>query len=239
MRRPIKWSRANFFFQTTHTHDIDNRGVLTVLPLAWMVPLQGSSNTGLQLAQAGRSIEIGGIKFTAQRRLMGGANDPSATLTFLDWRDTNIRNVDTKVLLVSDRVVIEPTSGAESPQALSTNWFTNTFPIATTPEVQDEDVQFPTRVHWQDYKNLDMSLDQAIEQTQEGEEATHVIYTKSSQQTIGASSGANLRLRLRLQDDEVLAFHFASHCQQVITAENLEPEIDFRVTGTLWYRLRF
>jgi len=100
-------------------------------------------------------------------------------------------------------------------------------------------VQFPTRIHWQDYRNLDASLDQAIEQVQDGEEATHVIYTKSSQQVVSASSGANLKLRLRIQDDEVLAFHFASHCQQVITAENLEPEIDFRITGTLWYRLLF
>jgi len=235
VRRPVKWSRGNFFFQVTHSHDIDSRDILTVVPLASMIPFGGADATDQRMSQAMRGLRVGGVKFTAQRRLAGFAQD--VQLTPDDWRDTVLRNVDTKLLLISDTMVIDSATGAESPQALNTNWFTNTLPAASTPEVQDEDVQFPRRIHWQDYRNLDASLDSWQDfGISGGEDPSQHVYLKSQQTVTPNVTGANLKLRLRLQDDEALCWHFASHCQQVLTAENLEPEIDFRVTGTIWYK---
>jgi len=41
VRRPVAWSRANFYLSTVHTHDADNRTILTVVPLAQLNPLTG------------------------------------------------------------------------------------------------------------------------------------------------------------------------------------------------------
>jgi len=174
------------------------------------------------------------------RQLLGFNADPTATLTSEDWRDTNLRNVDTKFLLVSDRLVVDSATGAVSPQALNTNYFSNTFPIATTSEVQDEDIQFPTRIHWQDYKRFDQSLGGRVDDDAGGGEELNVVTTTQNAIAVTPShTTANLRLRLRLQDDECLAIHFASHCQTLTTAEDLEPEVAFVATGTLWYRVKF
>jgi len=238
VHRPFKWSRCNFYIPAFHSHDVDNRTLVTVVPIAQINPTAGPVSAGL--AEAARALHVGGIKFQVFRRLAGFNLENTATITSEDWRDTALRNVDTKFLLVSDRLVVEPTSGAVTPQALSTNWFTNTFPVATTAEVQDEDIQFPTRIHWQDYKRFDASLDSRFEDTVSGgEEPSQITWLKSVQAVTPTMAGANLKLRLRLQDDECLAFHFASHCQQPVTAEDLEPEVEFVVTGTLWYRVAF
>lgn len=238
VRRPVAWSRANFYLSTVHSHDVDNRTILTVVPLAQLNPLTGQF--GGSIGEASRGIQVGGIKFTVWRQLLGFNNDPTATISSEDWRDTNLRNVDTKFLLVSDRLVVDSGTGAVSPQALNTNWFTNTFPIATTPEVQDEDIQFPTRIHWQDYKRFDQSLGGRVDDTiSGGEDPSQITWTQNAIANTPSHTTANLKLRLRVQDDECLALHFASHCQSVSTATDLEPEVAFVATGTLWYRVKF
>jgi len=235
VRRPIKWSRGNFWLPVVHSHDDENRNLVTVIVLGTIQQLEGDgSNSGANLAQASRSLEIGGIKFTCQRRLMGFNNPPEDVE---DIRDTNLFNVDTKVLIVSDSMVTEPVSGGVSPQALNTNWFTNTLPTASTAEVQDEDGQFPRRIHWQDYKRLDSSIANASP-VELGETIDQLAYIPSNQQVTNSHSTGNLRLRLRLQDDECLAVHFASFLNLVAAQPN-EAEVEWTFTGTIWYRFRF
>jgi len=233
VRRPIRWSRGNFFLPVVHSHDDENRNLLTVTVLGTIQAFESGDAVGAALAQAARRLEIGGIKFTCQRRLMG-FNNPPETAEVDSTRDTNLFNVDTKILLVSDSMVTEPVSGGVSPQALNTNWFTNTLPTATTPEIQDEDGQFPRRIHWQDYKRLDSSFAQ-MATADLGETVDQIVAIPANQQVTNTHSTGNLRLRLRLQDDECLAVHFASFITNEATPSN-EAEVEFTFTGTIWYR---
>jgi len=183
------------------------------------------------MAQAVRKLEIGGVKLTVHRRLMGFNNPPEAVE---DARDTNLFALQTKFLLVSDTLVTEPVSGGVSPQALSTNWFTNTLPATTTPSVEDEDGQFPKRIHWQDFQVHDSSFAQMVA-VDLGETNDQIVYVPSQQAVAASHQSFNLRLRLRLQDDECLALHFASITPAIAGATN-EPEVVFSVNGTIWYR---
>lgn len=237
VRRPIRWSRGNFYLPVTHSHDDENRNLVTVIVLGTIQQLEATGDpVGASLTQAARRLEIGGLKFTCQRRLMG-FNNPPESAELDATRDTNLFNVDTKILLVSDSMVTEPSSGGVSPQALNTNWFTNTLPTAGTPEIQDEDGQFPRRIHWQDYKRLDSSFAQMVP-ADLGETVDQIVAIPANQQVTNSHSTANLRLRLRLQDDECLAVHFASFIAVEATPSN-EAEVEFLFTGTIWYRFVF
>jgi len=203
-----------------------------------MPNLEGAlgASAGPTMAQMTRKLLIGGVKFTTQRRLVT-ATAPSVDLTPSDWAFTTLRSVDTKVLLVSDGTNMDPATSTVSPDALLPNYFTNTFPVATTAEPQDSDNRFPRRIHWQDFKRLDGSLDNYQDAAVSGgEDPSQHVYTKSLQTVVNASSGANLRLRLRLQDDEVLSFQHASFIPQS-AAEESQIEVQFITTGTLWYRV--
>lgn len=240
VRRPIRWSRCNFYLPVLHLHaDQDTRNVVTTSILAWVPTLEAAMGVtaGPTMAQLTRKLVIGGIKFTTQRRLVT-ATDPSLDLTPDDWRHTTLRQVDTKVLLVSDGTNMDAATSTIAPDALLPNYFTNTFPVASVAEPQDTDNRFPRRIHWQDFKRFDGSLDNYMAVPFPGDppDGEGHVWTKSLQTTVNAASGANLRLRLRLQDDEVLAFQHASFIPQS-AAEDSQIEVQFITTGTLWYRV--
>jgi len=239
VHRPIRWNRANFHLSALHAHlDADTRNIVTTLILARMQNVTGSMGAlpGDTFGQMARSLQIGGIKFTAQRRLVRPV-DPALELTPNDWFSTVLREVDTKVLIVSDSQNLDPATGVTTPSALLPDWFTNTLPIATTVQPEDTDMRFPQRVHWQDFRRLDASLDQYQEATVSGgEEPSQHVYTKSLQSVVPVVTGANLRLRLRLQDDEVLAVQFASKIPQSAAEEN-GLECQFVISGSLWWRV--
>jgi len=235
--RPVRWQRGNFFLNALHTHsDSEERTITTAFSLAQIRNIQesGTDAQGAILRQAVRRLEVGGIKVTFERHMvaMGDADNTNP------GQQSNLTQVDTKWLVCSDRTVMDETTGIPSPAALATtNFFTNTQPAAVVGEVQDFDEAFPTRIHWQDYR----CLVQGYNNRQEGsaEPPDDLYYGAQAVGVYNTHSGTNLRLRLRLDDDEGLYLCFTSHIRNVAQLSVLIPEVSCVATGTIWYRYVF
>lgn len=110
------------------------------------------------------------------------------------------------------------------------DWFQGGSPsIATTagaPPSNTEDVDYPMRIHWQNYRYTQAALINDLGVTSNGPPTTQDISNP------GGSS--NLRLRIRLTDRQGLYFHYAVNCLAVVPA--FTASYDCRVHGTLYYR---
>jgi len=218
--RPRKWERGNFYIPVEHEHAVGNTSVLTVLPIAQVNRIvdDQATDAGRALSAAARYLEIGGIvyNYVIDRANYSGYDAPV---------QGDQGTVDCRLLLVSDRL---DASTPPQPTCLSTNWFTNTQPVSAVNEAQDEQQTFPTQIHQQHFRRLNFGFLPYPDVTGDYEITT----------SVDASRGAsNLRLRLRLSDDEVLAFHVASRCRDGEDVLNLGIRV--LLVGTIFYRFVF
>lgn len=216
--RPRKWERGNMYINVDHEFT-ENGGsdILTIVPVAQVNRIGDSQSTdlGRALSAATRYVEIGGMvyDFVISRQNFSGFDPPP---------QGSFACLDTRIVLVSDRL---DSGTPPQPVCLTTNWFTNTQPIAAVNENQDEQQTFPTQIHRQHFRRMDFGSLQHPDVTGDYQATT-------ATETIRGSS--NVRLRLRVSDDECLAFHFAS---RVETAEQiLNLGVRITIVGTIFYR---
>lgn len=216
--RPRKWERGNMYFNIDHEFTSGTGdSLLTILPIAQTNRIVDGQATdvGRALSAATRNIEVGGLvyDYVISKQNFTGFFPPA---------QGDIGTVDSRILLVSDRL---DSSTPPQPVCLQTNWFTNTQPLTTVNENQDEQQTFPTQIHRQHFRRHDFSSLQLSD----------VAGDYPAGQAVESIRGtANVRLRLRLADDEVLAFHFAS--QVPLSEEIRNCTVRMSIIGTIFYR---
>lgn len=235
VHRPIRWERGNFHLTVNHFHSNPDRLLNTIIPIANPQNFgDTTSATGRTLNQNIRALHVGGVKFTVAQWLVDsdiGQDPVNENLSTL------VGSLSTKVLLVSDSTVTDSAAGTSLPQAIESNFFTNTQPVAaaTAGEIQDVENLYPRRIHWQNYKSLNQWASNFYELS--GEPPEIIPYAPQQQGMVNTHSGANLKLNLRLEDDEMLCFFVTSFLD--VNSFALEPECVFRISGTIWYRYQF
>jgi len=227
---PQRWERGNIFITNSHTHTTETGDdLLTVFRLADAC-LWGDASTDISRAmmETVRSVEIGGI--------VGAWHTNMDVIDIVD--PVPIDKIDSYMhvrnLIVGDRVTAD-TPGIPQPAAVSCNWFTNTTPISTTHEDQDEQYLYPTRIFHQDSIRLCPTVLLA-----DGPGVGTNLDAFPRLQTVQSGRHAfNRKFRIRLEDDQGLYWHSASHVSN--TAEVLAAELSFDTTllGTIFYRVRF
>lgn len=224
-REPFRWEVCNVVFSTQTVVDDEETVFTSVVAMGQIHDHFGDETTGQgrALNEAMRFLEIGGIVFSYNLNLVqaGTVQDASSGA----WSDNLF---DHRVLIVSDRL-----DQIGSPTAIP-NWFVPQTPlvgVSTTIPIGDTfDTEYPTRIHWQDRKQLAPSSALVNGQSTP---VTPVLQTVSN-----AGGRANLRLRLRLQDDQGLFFHFATRISDpVALTQQYIWKCD--VIGTMYYRFRF
>lgn len=243
VRRPVKWERGNFYVSATHLHEDPDRTINTVFVLAQINNLIDGSNNDTfastsRLAQMAKALIIGGVKFTVYQNITTSASLLNMTQAEVaSFAGSLQTSAESKVLLTSDRTVPDVSAGpggGSFPAAIEANFFTNTLPTASIAELQDEQTNYPTRIHWQNYKHLDAGWRYAWEEQTDG--PSDVPFLSQQNSIVSTHSTGNLRLRLRLQDDEALCWFFTSHLNSVPAGFDAIPEVHFLATGTIWYR---
>lgn len=225
-REPQRWEVGNVVIDQTYVLSAETDVVQTAVVALAQIPFHvGDVGTGQgrALNQFARKLEIGGIVFRYD----------IVDAAFSNWGEVgsfgaNGRNrVQHRVLLCSDRL-----DAVGQPSSIP-NWFTPTSPIvavsASDPVITAEDQDFPTRIHWQNSH----AYNREVWQTGS---ATSVVAPNT--RTFSTRGGANLRLRLALDDTHGLFFHFASRLQQLSPAD-IEISGQLRILGTIYYRVRF
>jgi len=239
VRRPIKWERGNFYFEFLHLHEVDgDRLINTVVPIADINNLISSIDTedhGRQLTEMTRALIIGGVKFSVVQNCIAfpNLNEFSSTAAD-DFAGSSSMMADSKVLLVSDNTFTDDTTGLSGPLNVLSNFFTNTTPVTRIQEATDVQSLFPKRIHWQNHRQHNHGFLHAVTHAQET--ATEVPFHPQDQQVSNSHSSGNLRLRLRLQDDEYLGWWFTSFLNRAETLASFGAEVQFKCTGTIWYR---
>lgn len=215
-RKSGHWQRCNMFLQSENVVDQEATHFNTVLVLGEILGHLGrSQETDTQQI---RFLEIGGVVFDWQMQLTDTSFDYTSPPTQDYWRISN------QLLLCSDRLDVDG-----NPCAIDVNWFSSTTPIplATAAEVQDEDQRFPTRVHWRHARNINGGYAQFPDVTGDYSPVQSVVSLQGS---------ANLRLRLRLDDEHALVFHWSS-----IIAEGgstlSAAAIMATIAGSMYYRV--
>jgi len=220
---PRKWERANIYLVDSHLHDTaGGRDIVTVFILAQIydrimdptIDPAGSRS----LSQAVRYLEVGGIVGHYACHLEDGAG--------VQVQPGDLNTVHARMLLCSDRL---DSASPPGPAALLPNWFTNTQPVASIAELQDDQQSYPTQIHHQESWNFiqsgflgaDLSGDLPFQVATE-----RTTRTKSQ------------RLRLRLSDQECLVLHFATHLDTSLD-EDANLSIRMTFTGTMYYRFVF
>lgn len=232
---PYRWERGNFFLTAVHTHIDPDSTISTVFPLASVNQListsPGQEQWGMRLAEMTRRIEVGGIKFTVCQYLIGFANE--TLINAADLVASNLTQVDSKVLLCSDRITITDSAGIAFPSAIEADFFNTTAPTARISTSPDLEPNYPTQIHWQNYKRLNGGYTFDVDQ---GAEDNRAAFGPQQTSVVSSHSTGNLRLRLRIQDDQALGIWFTSRPEFSATLTDLEPEVAFTFTGTIWYR---
>lgn len=221
--RPVRWQAANFCLNGGLVMDANGADNNLVIVLATIGNRVGDSNTaqGRTLNSMARSMEIGGVVMEWSFR---------TTLVFASEPVGSDQNAafQTQVILCSDRLQAD-----DQPASIDCNWFTNTPPISTalSTEDQDRETNYPTRIHLRRSHRFDVGFT----------DPPSVLGTlRSAGVTTYASGGrANLRLKLRLSDEQALCIHVPSQVTEQNEATINEIATDYNITGTLYYRARF
>lgn len=231
VRPPVRWERGNIFLRQQHEHTGDpslNRiNTVTLLGAVLNVGDGGTTDIGRALAQGVRRLVIGGMKFQIVTRIVSWGESGTVAPEDMENAVVEYRN-----LICSDRLLAaesDTPSGTPQPAAILVNWFTNTKPIATVNEVQDEQNIFPTRIHWQDFGTCDFGV-------QRDAGGLDVTSLRTTQLVQPAKSGANLRLRLAVDDDSCFVWHFTTQIRDTDVIDNYNPIIEATLCGTMWYR---
>lgn len=219
-RKTGHWQRANLFIDSENIVTEEAAPTLTVSVLAQIIDHLATTTTaaGDVYNNQVKFLEIGGIVFDWQMMLTDLVVDFPTTQTSI-WRINN------QVLLVSDRL-----DETGIPVALNSNWFSSTTPVplAASTQDQDEDQRFPTRVHWRHARTIAGGYSQFPDVAGD---------FQPSQSVVSLQGSANLRLRLALDDEHCLAFHWTS-----LIAQGSPPvtaaAINLSVNGSIYYRVR-
>jgi len=217
-RRTGHWQRANF--DTIQTAVVDTgspRGNVVVIMAQIKDHVSDSSvGTGRAIGEQVKFLEVGGLVFDWQMNL--------GDLTTDD--DTGLWVLQQQIILCSDRL-----DAAGTPAAVNVDWTNTQTPIslASAQQAADEEQEYPTRVHWRHSRNLTGGY-YPSNVTGTRYPSTHVVSLQGS---------ANLRLRLRLDDEHVLAFHLplflANSGGGVLTA----AAVTTYIVGSMYYRTRW
>lgn len=221
-KRPVRWQMANFNLRSQLEANGASQSTLSVTPIALIKEhLFGGTNTaGIRNSdQLVRQLEIGGIVYHAQV-LWTALSDGDPIL--LDHQAL------AQILLVTDRL-----DEVGIPIALQSNWGTNTQPItlASAAEAQDEDVTFPLRV----LQRHGVVYSPAVDNFPSG--PTDPQYVANTP-TVHSQWRKSIRLRLRLDDATCLAWHFHLSTESDYPGDQVGIVADYRVFGSLYYRLR-
>jgi len=217
-RRTGHWQRANFNLISTNVVDTGTSVSNIVVPIAQIKDRVSDSTigTGRALAEMAKFCEVGGVVFDWNFYLGDVSLDD----------DTGLWSIQQQIILVSDRL-----DSDGNPCAIDFNWFNSQTPItiASSQSVDDEDQEQPTRVHWRHSRNL---VGGAYASNTTGR-----FYP--SQNVVSLQGSANLRLRLRLDDEHCLAFHVPTFLANSGGAELLGAAVTITIAGSLYYRMRF
>lgn len=221
-KEPTRWEVGHFFLG--NIINITDAGTNPSTIVTSLAQIRGHLGTdspqGRVLDNAARALEIGGVVFRyeiiASSSIPGAIPDNTSEFT---------NRVDWRVLLVSDRL---DTVGV--PLAIP-NWFNVTNPViaAGSTDVEDLDDEYPTRIHWQNYHGTSWSNREGNGTGALNSQTVHVDNRRG---------GANLRLRLRLDDQHGLFFHFAQAHSGSDGVENTFIG-SLQIAGTIYYRWRF
>jgi len=193
-----------------------------VTSLAQITAHVGSSGTpqGRAINEFARSMEIGGMVFsyTLCPRDLGDA---------LFVTDFDQNQFDHRVLVVSDAI-----DANGNPNSIP-DWFVPGTPLvgvsdgSNTPLPTSQDNVYPTRIHFQDRLSSGYGI--------AGGTTGNPVFPLYDRRT----GHKNLRLNLRLSDKQGLFFHFATKIFRPSAGDPTEFEHELRVTGTMYYRVRF
>lgn len=220
-RRTGFWQRANLMLIQENVVDNPGAHFNSVIVIGRVANLSRDDDEGGKARnQQIRFLEIGGIVFDWQMELSDIALD------FTTTPETDIWRIENQVLLVSDRLDEEA-----NPVAIDTNWFSSTSPIplASAAAAEDEDQEFPTRVHWRHGRTIAGGYSQFPDVTGN---------YQPSQNQVSLQGSANLRLRLKLDDEHCLAFHWTSLLRNT-SATLAAAAINLNIWGSLYYRVVF
>jgi len=223
--RPQRWTPANFSLDFLNFEDVtpvpSGAGVNTVIVMATIPSLFRTDET--HLAEHQRTLELGGIVFDWQ--------------LFWDWALTSNNSVTPGIPFQSVSTLVLATDRLDfdgNPVSITTDWFNTQNPIslANAQTVLDQDVEYPTRIHWRHSRVVSPSHVRALTDTSE------FNTLRTSLPVVLAQGSANLRLRSRINDEQALVFHFAS----ATPAGFANPSIasvssHLHLNGTLYYRV--
>jgi len=222
------WQRSNFSIISQAQHDAAAEPFNIVNVLAQIDDHLGDDTTaaGRIASNTIRTLEIGGIVFDWQLTsitlpLSSPEPDPMA----------RVAGVLNTLLLCTDRL-----DDDGNPVAIDSDWFTNTTPtpVALATQQEDEDVRFPTRVHWRTTRYLETGT--FLPTNSLGPE-----YALPPVGVVLAQGSKNLRLRIALNDEQTLVFHWRS----VIPSGFWSPDTfagviaTLLLNGSLYYRVRY
>lgn len=220
-KRTGHWQRANLRIDSRNVVDEVGANVNTVLVLGQIANhlATDGDTAGRAYTNQVKFLEIGGLVFDWQLQLSDLASD------FTTPPATDIWAIDNQIILVSDRM---DTGGF--PAAIDVNWFSSTtpIPVAGATASDDEDGDFPTRVHWRHARNIVGGYGQFPDVTGNFTPSNTVVSLQGS---------ANLRLRLALDDEHVLAMHFASVLTD-LGSTIVAAEVRLTLVGSMYYRVR-
>lgn len=224
-REPSRWEVCNLVFQNGSFVTASANTFTGVVAMAMVFDRLGdqADGQGRAITNAVRALEIGGVVLS-WRIFM--ESSPIANFN-AQGTGPSVNQFDHRVLICSDRV-----DNAGNPNSVP-DWFAPGIPLTsvstTTPAANADDIEFPLRIHhqWHRGHNNETYTSESV--------SGGFPQTQFTEQLRGS---CNLRLRLRLQDDTGLFFHFAT---RILDAEVAAPAgwaFAVHVVGTMYYRFR-
>lgn len=218
-KRTGHWQRANFDTIQTTVVDVGSVRGNTVVMMAQIKDHLSDSTvgTGRAFGEQVKFLEVGGLVFDWQMTL----NDVE-----LEDNTPGLWLLQQQIILVSDRLDKDGL-----PASIDCDWTNTQTPVslASAQQSADEEQQYPTRVHWRHSRNLTGGY---FESTVTGARypSNHVVSLQGS---------ANLRLRLRLDDEHCLAFHLPLFGAAGMGSGLLAAAVTNIIVGSMYYRTRF